>query len=154
MRHFLQENMIPALWIAFALYWVLAAIRQKHAKHDKSDLSRLFYVAVVVVCVPSPPDLFGDARRHFRYYASARSMARFGSFGDFSRRLVHQSEERGILATARIRRSIRRVRPEHRVPPAPFNTLSHQLIGRGRLLTGHGILVAYREGSCWRSLFG
>src|ERR1700756_5219257 len=49
MRHFLQENMIPALWIAFALYWVLAAIRQKDAKHDKSVLSRLFYVVVVVV---------------------------------------------------------------------------------------------------------
>lgn len=49
MRHFLQENLIPALWIAFALYWVLAAIRQKHAKHDKSVLSRLFYVVVVVV---------------------------------------------------------------------------------------------------------
>ena len=41
--------MIPALWIAFALYWVLAAVRQKRAKQDESLLSRLFHVVVVVI---------------------------------------------------------------------------------------------------------
>ena len=49
MRHVLQENMIPAIWIAFALYWVLAAVRQKRAKQDESLLSRLLYVVVLVI---------------------------------------------------------------------------------------------------------
>ena len=49
MWHVLQEDMIPALWIAFALYWVLAAVRQKRANQDESLLSRLLYAAVGVV---------------------------------------------------------------------------------------------------------
>lgn len=46
MRHLLQENMIPALWIIFALYWVLAAVRQKRANQPESLLTRLFYVVL------------------------------------------------------------------------------------------------------------
>jgi protein-S-isoprenylcysteine O-methyltransferase Ste14 len=49
MRRFLQENMIPALWIAFALYWVLAAVRQRRAKQDESLMARLFYVVLAVI---------------------------------------------------------------------------------------------------------
>ena len=49
MRPVLQENVIPALWIAFALYWALAAIRQKRAKQDESLLPRLFYVVLAVI---------------------------------------------------------------------------------------------------------
>jgi hypothetical protein len=40
MRRLLQENIIPALWIAFALYWVLAAVRQRRAKQDESLIPR------------------------------------------------------------------------------------------------------------------
>ena len=46
MRRLLQEDMIAALWIAFALYWVLAAVRQRRAKQDESLLARLFYVVL------------------------------------------------------------------------------------------------------------
>lgn len=49
MRRVLQENMIPALWIAFALYWVLAAVRQRRAKQDESFLSRMVYVVLAVI---------------------------------------------------------------------------------------------------------
>jgi len=49
MRQLLRENIIPALWIAFALYWVLAAVRQKRAKQDESLLVRLFYLVLVVI---------------------------------------------------------------------------------------------------------
>ena len=49
MRRLLQENMVPALWIAFALYWVLAAARQRRAKQDESPLARLFYVVLAVI---------------------------------------------------------------------------------------------------------
>jgi hypothetical protein len=48
MRRLLQENMIPALWIAFALYWVLAAVRQRRDKRDESLMARLFYVVLAV----------------------------------------------------------------------------------------------------------
>ena len=47
MRRLLQENMIPALWIAFALYWVLAAVSQRRAKQDESLTARLFYALVI-----------------------------------------------------------------------------------------------------------
>ena len=46
MRRLLQENMIPALWIAFALYWVLAAVRQRRAKQDESLMTRVFYAVL------------------------------------------------------------------------------------------------------------
>ena len=46
MRHLLQENVIPALWIIFALYWVLAAVRQKRANQPESLLTRLCYVVL------------------------------------------------------------------------------------------------------------
>jgi len=49
MRRLLQEDMIPALWIAFALYWVLAAVRQRRAKQDESLMARLFYVVLAVI---------------------------------------------------------------------------------------------------------
>ncbi len=49
MRQLLREKIIPALWIAFALYWVLAAVRQKRAKQDESLLARLFYLVLVVI---------------------------------------------------------------------------------------------------------
>ena len=49
MRRLLQENMIPALWIAFALYWVLAAVRQRRAKPDESLTARLFCVMLAVI---------------------------------------------------------------------------------------------------------
>jgi protein-S-isoprenylcysteine O-methyltransferase Ste14 len=50
MRHLLQENMIPALWIIFALYWVLAAVRQKkRANQDESLLTRLFHVVLAAI---------------------------------------------------------------------------------------------------------
>jgi cytochrome c oxidase assembly factor CtaG len=49
MRHLLQENMIAALWIAFALYWVLAAVRQRRAKQEETLLARLFYVVLAVI---------------------------------------------------------------------------------------------------------
>jgi protein-S-isoprenylcysteine O-methyltransferase Ste14 len=49
MRQLLRENIIPALWIAFALYWVLAAVRQKRAKQDESLLVRPFYLVLVVI---------------------------------------------------------------------------------------------------------
>lgn len=47
LRH-LQENMIPALWIAFALYWVLAAVRQRRANQHDSLLARMVYVVLAV----------------------------------------------------------------------------------------------------------
>jgi hypothetical protein len=40
---------IPALWIAFALYWVLAAVRQRRAKQDESLMARLLYVVLAVI---------------------------------------------------------------------------------------------------------
>lgn len=42
MRRLLQEDMIPALWIAFALYWVLAAVRLtgQQARQSGSDKPR------------------------------------------------------------------------------------------------------------------
>jgi len=49
MRHLLQENMVPALWIIFALYWVLAAVRQKRANHHESLLTRLLYVVLAAI---------------------------------------------------------------------------------------------------------
>ena len=49
MRHLIQENMILALWIMFALYWVLAAVRQKRANQHESLLTRLFYVVLAVI---------------------------------------------------------------------------------------------------------
>ena len=49
MRHLLQENMILALWIIFALYWVLAAVRQKRANQHESLLTRLFYVVLAAI---------------------------------------------------------------------------------------------------------
>jgi protein-S-isoprenylcysteine O-methyltransferase Ste14 len=49
MRRLLQENMIPALWIAFALYWVLAAVRERRAKQDESPLARLFYLVLAAI---------------------------------------------------------------------------------------------------------
>ena len=49
MRHLLQENMMPALWIIFALYWVLAAVRQKRANQNESLLTRLFYVVLAAI---------------------------------------------------------------------------------------------------------
>jgi hypothetical protein len=49
MRRLLQENMIPALWIAFALYWVLAPVRQRRAKQVESLMARLFYVVLAVI---------------------------------------------------------------------------------------------------------
>ena len=49
MRRLLQENMIPALWIAFALYWVLAAVRQRRAKQYESLRMRVFYVVLAVI---------------------------------------------------------------------------------------------------------
>jgi protein-S-isoprenylcysteine O-methyltransferase Ste14 len=49
MRHVLQENVIPALWIIFALYWVLAASRQKRANQHESLLTRLFYVVLAAI---------------------------------------------------------------------------------------------------------
>ena len=49
MRRLLQENMVPALWIAFALYWVLAAAHQRRAKQDESPLARLVYVVLAVI---------------------------------------------------------------------------------------------------------
>jgi len=41
--------MIPALWIIFGLYWVLAAARQKRAKQNESLLARLFYVVFAAI---------------------------------------------------------------------------------------------------------
>ena len=49
MRHLLQENMILALWIIFALYWVLAAVRQKRTNQHESLLTRLFYVVLAAI---------------------------------------------------------------------------------------------------------
>lgn len=49
MRRLLQENMIPAPWIAFALYWVRAAVRQRRANLDESLMARLFYVVLAVI---------------------------------------------------------------------------------------------------------
>jgi len=51
MRRLLQEDMIPALWIAFALYWVLAAVRQRRAKQDESLMARLFYVVLAGIAL-------------------------------------------------------------------------------------------------------
>jgi protein-S-isoprenylcysteine O-methyltransferase Ste14 len=48
LRH-LQENMIPALWIAFALYWVLAAVRQRRANQHDSLMARMLYVVLAVL---------------------------------------------------------------------------------------------------------
>jgi protein-S-isoprenylcysteine O-methyltransferase Ste14 len=52
MRRLLQENIIPALWIAFALSWILAAVRQRRAKQDESLMARLFYVVLAVIAFP------------------------------------------------------------------------------------------------------
>src|SRR5215469_18843712 len=49
MRHLLQENMIPALWIIFGLYWVLAAVRQRRTNQHESLLTRLFYVVLATI---------------------------------------------------------------------------------------------------------
>ena len=49
MCHLLQENMILALWIIFALYWILAAVRQKRANQHESLLTRLFYVVLAAI---------------------------------------------------------------------------------------------------------
>ena len=49
MRQLLQENLIAALWIAFDLYWALAAVRQSRGKHNESLLARSFYVVLVVL---------------------------------------------------------------------------------------------------------
>lgn len=49
MRRLLQENMIPALWITFAPYWVLAAVRQRRAKLYESLVTRLSYVVLAVI---------------------------------------------------------------------------------------------------------
>ena len=46
MRKLFLENAIPALWLAFALYWVFAALRQRRAKQNESLFSRGIYLLV------------------------------------------------------------------------------------------------------------
>jgi len=41
--------MIPALWIIFGLYWVLAAVRQRRTNQHESLLTRLFYVVLATI---------------------------------------------------------------------------------------------------------
>ena len=73
MRRLLQENMFPALWIAFALYWVLAAVCQRRAKQDESFMARLFYVLLAAIAFLFLLDkkdrscfVSGFLRRHLR----------------------------------------------------------------------------------------
>ena len=49
MSHLLQENMIPALWLIFVLYWVLAAIRQKRARQGESLRARLLHIVLAAI---------------------------------------------------------------------------------------------------------
>jgi len=49
MRELLREDMIPALWIAYALYWAIAALRQSRVKQNESALFRWFYVALAAL---------------------------------------------------------------------------------------------------------
>jgi protein-S-isoprenylcysteine O-methyltransferase Ste14 len=49
MRHLLHENMIPALWIIFVLYWVVAAVRQKRPKGNESLWTRLLYFVLAAI---------------------------------------------------------------------------------------------------------
>lgn len=46
MRQLLQQDILPALWIAYALYWALTAVRQVRAKMNESQFAWWFYVAL------------------------------------------------------------------------------------------------------------
>lgn len=46
MRQLLQEAVLPGLWIAYALYWALSAVRQGRAKTNESQFTLWFYVAI------------------------------------------------------------------------------------------------------------
>lgn len=46
MRQLLQQDVLPALWIAYALYWALTAVRQVRAKTNESQFVWWFYVAL------------------------------------------------------------------------------------------------------------
>jgi protein-S-isoprenylcysteine O-methyltransferase Ste14 len=46
MQELLQQDLIPALWIAFAVYWTLAAVHQSRVKENESQNDLWFYCAV------------------------------------------------------------------------------------------------------------
>lgn len=49
MRWPFLENAIPGLWLAFALYWVFAALRQRSAKQKDSLFSRAVSMVLLVL---------------------------------------------------------------------------------------------------------
>ena len=49
MLYLLHENTIPALWIIFILYWVLAAVHQKRAKDHEPLWTRLSYLVFAAI---------------------------------------------------------------------------------------------------------
>ena len=49
MLYLLHENTIPALWLIFALYWVVAAVRQRRAEEHESVWTRLSYLVLAAI---------------------------------------------------------------------------------------------------------
>ena len=49
MLYLLHENTIPALWLIFALYWVVAAVRQRRAMEHETVWTRLSYLVVAAI---------------------------------------------------------------------------------------------------------
>lgn len=46
MRHLLQQDILLALWIGYALYWALTALRQGRAKTNQSQFALWLYIAI------------------------------------------------------------------------------------------------------------
>lgn len=46
MRQLLEQDVLQGLWLAYALYWALSAVRQGRAKTDESQFALWLYVAI------------------------------------------------------------------------------------------------------------